>query len=418
MRRQYELFERTVFVIAAEQCVEREQAGEQRGDEDDADGDVAQADRLFRSSGRMREKWDRRHSSDGRTYGQMTLDRAMEGRTEFYRGGGGSENGCGQPAPEVGDEFDGISPGVAAQIEKRPELPTIHVNGRHLREISADALAALKAKKSEGNQAWGTLKEIWDAIVDMPSAMRQMAVMKLFQWYGMVCYWQYVTYSIARSLFNTSDPTTTGFRDAVLVNGQIGGFYNAVAFVAAFALVPFTKRFGAKVMHAACLAAGGIDELIVHGRTKLDGYRPPARWAWIDTVRAAVDIPIIANGEVWTVADFRQCQQESGCADIMLGRGALADPLLPRKVRGEETGGWPELVPAVATYWYGVRERVMPVHAGGRLKQWLMLLRRHYPQAEALYQQLRPVKAAEDIDRLLLAAGILETLPDRLLLAA
>ncbi|MEN9478512.1 MAG: hypothetical protein RLZZ300_2653, partial [Pseudomonadota bacterium] len=61
---------------------------------------------------------------------------------------------------------------------------------------------------------------------------------------------------------------------------------------------------------------------------------------------------------------------------------------------------------------------VMPVHAGGRLKQWLMLLRRHYPQAEALYQQLRPIKAAEDIDRLLLAAGILETLPDRLLLAA
>lgn len=108
-------------------------------------GDVAQADRIFRNSGRMREKWDRRHSADGRTYGQMTLDRAMEGRTAFYRGGGGSENGCGQPAPEAGGEFDGIRPGVAAQIEKRPELPTIHVNGRHLREISADALAALKA---------------------------------------------------------------------------------------------------------------------------------------------------------------------------------------------------------------------------------------------------------------------------------
>jgi tRNA-dihydrouridine synthase C len=65
-----------------------------------------------------------------------------------------------------------------------------------------------------------------------------------------------------------------------------------------------------------------------------------------------------------------------------------------------------------------VRERVLPVHAGGRLKQWLMLLRRHYPQAEALYQQLRPVKAAEDIDRLLIEAGILDTMPDKLLLAA
>jgi hypothetical protein len=51
------------------------------------------------------------------------------------------------------------------------------------------------------------------------------------------------------------------------------------------------------------------------------------------------------------------------------------------------------------------------VHAGGRLKQWLMLLRRHYPEAEALYQQLRPVKAAEDIDAMLLAAGIITELP-------
>ena len=116
--------------------------------------------------------------------------------------------------------------------------------------------------------------------------------------------------------------------------------------------------------------------------------------------------------------DFRQCQLESGCADVMLGRGALADPLLPRKLRGEATGGWAELLPSVATYWRGVRERVMPVHAGGRLKQWLMLLRRHYPEAEALYQQLRPVKAAEDIDAMLVAAGVLDSLPERLLLTA
>lgn len=189
--------------------------------------------------------------------------------------------------------------------------------------------------------------------------------------------------------------------------------------------IPFTAKMRLGITDsslavdcAQAIEAGGVDELIVHGRTKVDGYKPPARWAQIDRVRAAVNIPIIANGEVWTVADFRQCQQESGCADIMLGRGALADPLLPRKVRGEETGGWEALLPSVATYWRGVRERVMPEHAGGRLKQWLMLLRRHYPQAEVLYQQLRPVKAAEDIDAMLVAAGVLDSLPDHLLLAA
>jgi maltose/moltooligosaccharide transporter len=48
-------------------------------------------------------------------------------------------------------------------------------------------------------------------------------------------------------------PDLPGFRDAGLLNGQIGGFYNFVAFVAAFAMVPFTRRLGAKAVHAFCL---------------------------------------------------------------------------------------------------------------------------------------------------------------------
>ncbi|MBP5997974.1 MAG: tRNA-dihydrouridine synthase [Azonexus sp.] len=182
--------------------------------------------------------------------------------------------------------------------------------------------------------------------------------------------------------------------------------------------IPFTAKMrlgiddtSRAVDCAQALAAGGIDELIVHGRTKLDGYRPPARWAWIDKVRAAVDIPIIANGEVWRVDDFVRCQQETGCADIMLGRGAIADPLLARRVRGELTGGWEEVAPGVAAYWQGVRRKVVPEHAGGRLKQWLALLRRNYPEAEMLYQTLRPIKTAHDIDAALVAAGILGALP-------
>ena len=74
----------------------------------------------------------------------------------------------------------------------------------------------------------------------------------------MICYWQYVVYTIARTLFDTSDPTSTGFRDAVLVNGQIGGFYNAVAFVSALAMVPFTRKYGAGRMHALCLTLAGL----------------------------------------------------------------------------------------------------------------------------------------------------------------
>ncbi len=108
-----------------------------------------------------------------------------------------------------------------------------------------------------------TLKEIWDAIVEMPQAMRQLALMKFFQWYGMVCYWQYIVHAIARSLFQTSDTGSAGFREAVLVNGQAGGFYNFIACVAAFAMVPFTRRLGAKPVHAVCLALGGLGMLAI-----------------------------------------------------------------------------------------------------------------------------------------------------------
>jgi maltose/moltooligosaccharide transporter len=60
----------------------------------------------------------------------------------------------------------------------------------------------------------------------------------------MACYWQFLTLMIGRTLFQTSNPNSDGFRDAVLVNGQIGGFSNTVAFLSAFAMIPLTRRFG------------------------------------------------------------------------------------------------------------------------------------------------------------------------------
>jgi maltose/moltooligosaccharide transporter len=107
------------------------------------------------------------------------------------------------------------------------------------------------------------LQEIGEAFRDMPLTMKQLAVMKLFQWYAMFCYWQYIALSIARTLFQTADATSTGFRDAGLIVGQIGGFYNFVAFLAAFAMVPFTRRFGPKVTHSFSLTVAGIGMMCI-----------------------------------------------------------------------------------------------------------------------------------------------------------
>jgi maltose/moltooligosaccharide transporter len=133
---------------------------------------------------------------------------------------------------------------IVWSIWRVPELP-----------LTPEQRDDMKAKKGG---ALSTLKEVGQAIVEMPLAMRQMAWMKLFQWYAMGCYWQYVLYSISRSLFHTADASTQGFRDAVLVNGQVGAFYNLVAFVAALIMVPFTRRLGAGRVHAFCLAASGL----------------------------------------------------------------------------------------------------------------------------------------------------------------
>ena len=220
--------------------------------------------------------------------------------------------------------------------------------------------------------------------------------------------------------FGCPAPTVNRHRGGAALLGEPELLHQIASAVRAVVAVntPFTAKMrlgindtSRAVDCAQALQAAGIDELIVHGRTKLDGYRPPARWEWIDKVRAAINIPLIANGEVWTVEDFARCQQVSGCPDIMLGRGAIADPLLARRVRGEAVGGWAEVAPGVAAYWLGVRRKVVDVHAGGRIKQWLALLRRAYPEAELLYQRVRTIKSVQEMDAALLAAGILTTLP-------
>ena len=179
--------------------------------------------------------------------------------------------------------------------------------------------------------------------------------------------------------------------------------------------IPYTAKMrlgisdaGRAVECAQALAAGGIDALIVHGRTKVDGYRPPARYHWVARVREAVAVPVIANGEIWTPADYARCREETGCADIMLGRGAIADPLLVRRLRGEAVGDWDDIMaPAIAEFWAGVRRKVLPRHAPGRLKQWLGMLCRTWPQAEALRLHIRPLVRAEEVDAALAEAGIL-----------
>ena len=156
---------------------------------------------------------------------------------------------------------------------------------------------------------------------------------------------------------------------------------------------------------ALALAEGGASELVVHARTKADGYRPPAYWERIADLRAVVTVPLVANGEIWTVADAQRCRAVSGCQALMLGRGMVADPGLARAIRtadGEAMPpplAWAELRPLLAAFWALVRDQLEPRHQAGRLKQWLNFLRRRHAEAEVAYQALRTVTDPRAIDR-------------------
>ena len=121
---------------------------------------------------------------------------------------------------------------------------------------------------------------------------------------------------------------------------------------------------------------------------------------------------MIANGEIWTPDDAARCRRVSGCASLMLGRGMVADPGLAhavRAARAPEAGDaplgvpWDELLPHLATFWRLVGARVQARHRAGRLKQWLNLLRRRYPQAQRAYDAIRPIDDPAVVARMMFA---------------
>ncbi len=138
---------------------------------------------------------------------------------------------------------------IAWSIWRVPELPLTAAEDA---AMAADPLSLRS-----------TIKGLTDAVRDMPPTMRQLALAMFFQWFGMFCYWQYIVLALARGTFGTSDPGSSGFRDAALLNGKLGAFYNLVACVSAFAMVPLARRLGAKTVHAAAMLASGCAMLSI-----------------------------------------------------------------------------------------------------------------------------------------------------------
>lgn len=162
--------------------------------------------------------------------------------------------------------------------------------------------------------------------------------------------------------------------------------------------------------NAQAIEAAGASALVVHARTKADGYRPPAHWEAIAEIRAAVRLPVMANGEIWSVEDARRCQAASACDDLMLGRGAVTLPALARQLRGEALAlSWAELLDWQRDFLAALQrageqdyeERFGAVWtergAISRYKQWLAMLTRDWPEARELFARVKKLQRFDEV---------------------
>jgi len=156
----------------------------------------------------------------------------------------------------------------------------------------------------------------------------------------------------------------------------------------------------------------GASELVVHGRTKEDGYRAEAiNWQAIGEIRQRLRIPVVANGEIWDWQSAQACLKATGCDAVMIGRGALNVPNLSRVVKYNEAPmAWPDVVALLQKYARLEKQGDTGLYHVARIKQWLGYLRKAYPQADGLFTSIRTLKhsaaIAEAIDQQALSLAL------------
>lgn len=133
--------------------------------------------------------------------------------------------------------------------------------------------------------------------------------------------------------------------------------------------------------NARALNAAGISQLVVHARTRAQGYKPPAHWEWVARIAEVVDVPVFANGDIWTLADYQRCVAVSGVHHAMLGRSSMTNPWLAKQIKQHLAGEEVEQVDfkrmlgfllewlKLDAQFYEEIVRVM------RVKQWLVMFR-------------------------------------------
>ena len=157
--------------------------------------------------------------------------------------------------------------------------------------------------------------------------------------------------------------------------------------------------------NARAVQEAGASYITVHARTKVDGYKPPARWEWLALINEVITIPMIANGDINSVEDYQRCSAIGGSPHIMIGRGALACPDLAKQISAMQQGNpinatpWRDILPLLIQFTHSLKQSDISQgrYIAARIKQWLNYLRRNYSEAQQHFEQIRTLSDYETI---------------------
>lgn len=140
------------------------------------------------------------------------------------------------------------------------------------------------------------------------------------------------------------------------------------------------------------------DMLTVHARTKRQGYKPPAYWHYISQIQSKLEIPVVANGEIWTKDDALMCMKQANTKRIMIGRGALATPNLANMLKyNEDKMTWLEVCKLICLWLDMDDGNQKPFYYSSRLKQWHRYLKIAYSQSVSLFNEIKQLESKTEI---------------------
>ena len=155
--------------------------------------------------------------------------------------------------------------------------------------------------------------------------------------------------------------------------------------------------------------AGGAAWITVHARTRAQLYQPPVVWHALARARAAVKVPVVANGDLRGEADLAACAAQSHCEAFMIGRGAMARPDLFAQLREPTTERMSRAALAELLIRYHAQllaSGVLEGRALARVKQWLRMGADMDATLEPLFTAVKVLPAWEPARARLTAWGL------------